>query len=240
MGDLRTGRLVWQATEHMPNTTNNEAEWRGLLLGLRAAVQLGAYHVSVGGDSKLILEQLLGESRVEEKRLTRDFVECRMLLSRLATMKANHYRRGKNKAADALANIAADGVTDAYWADGKPVCADTQRRHRSDIPDIGTCLLGVERHARKAVNEKPVSWFQVIRLSALRRIYESRTSARVHSLDEDAVCIKRRISRDFLQRVQLRLAAKKPCGSLKLRSILPIGLNPRTISSNDFFDIAAW
>ena len=91
-----------------------------------------------------------------------------------------------------------------------------------------------------SLNEKPVSWFQVLRLSALRRIYESRVSALDHGLDEDAACIKHRISRDFVQRVQLRLAAGKRCGTLKLRSILPAGLNFKKVSASDFYDIAAW
>lgn len=238
--DIRTERLVWQGTEHMPNATNNEGEWRGLSMGLRAAVRLEAYHIDVGGDSQLVLDQLMGESKVINKRLFPDFEECKALLSRVGTITAKHYKRAQNQAADLLANLAADGVTEEFWADGIPSRSEPPRLNRSDIPDLATCLLGVPRHMRKALNEKPVSWFQVLRLSALRRIYESRVSALNQGLDEDAACIKRRISRDFVQRIQLRLAAGKRCGTLKLRSILPVGINFKKVSASDFYNIAVW
>src|SRR5690606_27368977 len=50
-------------------TTNNVAEYTGLIEGLRAAAELGATRVDVRMDSKLVVEQMCGRWSVQEPGL---------------------------------------------------------------------------------------------------------------------------------------------------------------------------
>ena len=52
--------------EAIGHVTNNQAEYRALLAGLRKARQLGATTVSVRSDSQLLVRQFLGEYKVRD------------------------------------------------------------------------------------------------------------------------------------------------------------------------------
>ena len=54
------GELLAQASELLGVATNNVAEYRGLLLGLRRASELGATEVELINDSELVAKQLSG------------------------------------------------------------------------------------------------------------------------------------------------------------------------------------
>ncbi len=56
--DAETGEVLAERKESLGRTTNNVAEYRGLIAGLHAAVELGATSVAVRLDSKLIVEQM--------------------------------------------------------------------------------------------------------------------------------------------------------------------------------------
>ena len=49
--------------------TNNVAEYSGLIAGLRAAAELGATHVDVRMDSKLVVEQMSGRWQIKNPGL---------------------------------------------------------------------------------------------------------------------------------------------------------------------------
>src|SRR5919199_3329508 len=55
------GRVLDEAAEVLGITTNNVAEYRGLLLGLGRARELGATEVDVINDSELVAKQVNGE-----------------------------------------------------------------------------------------------------------------------------------------------------------------------------------
>jgi ribonuclease HI len=88
--------------------TNNVAEYAGLLLALRAAQRLGAVEVDLRLDSKLIVEQLNGRWRVKDAKLKGLHQEARQILDGFARWRASHEPRARNRAADALANLALD------------------------------------------------------------------------------------------------------------------------------------
>ena len=59
---------VWSTAHFVGNhSTNNEAEYTGLLIGLRKSVDLGIDHLLVRGDSQLIIRQLKGEYKVKSE-----------------------------------------------------------------------------------------------------------------------------------------------------------------------------
>lgn len=88
--------------------TNNVAEYAGLVLALREAQRLGASEVDLLLDSKLIVEQLNGRWRVKDAKLKGLFEEARQHLAGLRRWSAKHEPRERNRAADALANLALD------------------------------------------------------------------------------------------------------------------------------------
>jgi len=88
--------------------TNNVAEYAGLVLALRAASRLGAEEVDLRLDSKLIVEQLNGRWRVKDLKLRGLFQEASGLLAGFRRWSAHHEPRERNRAADALANLALD------------------------------------------------------------------------------------------------------------------------------------
>lgn len=88
--------------------TNNVAEYAGVVLALRAAQRLGAQEVDLRLDSKLIVEQLSGRWRVKDLKLRRLYDEASRTLAGFRRWTAVHEPRARNRAADALANLALD------------------------------------------------------------------------------------------------------------------------------------
>jgi probable phosphoglycerate mutase len=88
--------------------TNNVAEYAGLVLALREAHRLGAREIDLRLDSKLIVEQLNGRWRVKDAKLQGLFAEATRHLRAFERWRATHEPRARNRAADALANLALD------------------------------------------------------------------------------------------------------------------------------------
>ena len=59
------GEVVDEAHETLGVATNNVAEYRGLLLGLQRARELGATEVEVVNDSELVAKQVNGQYKVK-------------------------------------------------------------------------------------------------------------------------------------------------------------------------------
>jgi probable phosphoglycerate mutase len=88
--------------------TNNVAEYRAALEGLGTAADLGATHVLLRSDSRLLVEQLSGRFRVKNPTLIRLHGEVRALLSKFADVHFEHVPRELNREADLLANRGVD------------------------------------------------------------------------------------------------------------------------------------
>lgn len=88
--------------------TNNEAEYQGLLLGLRLAQDLGVRRLEVRGDSALVAKQLNGEYAVRAPGLIPLFNEALRLLRSFDSYSITNVPREQNNVADALANEAMD------------------------------------------------------------------------------------------------------------------------------------
>ena len=105
------GELLDEAALLLGRTTNNVAEYRGLLLGLERARALGADEVEVVNDSELVAHQVNGRYRVKHP----DMVPLhRAALEALAGFRAWSLRpvpRARNAAADALVNRALDAAS---------------------------------------------------------------------------------------------------------------------------------
>ncbi len=103
------GNTVAAISRCLGNTTNNQAEYRGIIAALEKAVSLGARQVMVYSDSELMVKQINGQYRIKNAALQPLHAEVVKLTGRLENFKISHIRREQNKEADALANKALDG-----------------------------------------------------------------------------------------------------------------------------------
>ena len=102
------GQEVAALSRYLGRTTNNEAEYQALLMGLKRAQELGAQRLTVKMDSELIVRQLEGKYRVKAPGLKPMYDQAKRLLQGFASVTILHVRREFNKRADELANQAMD------------------------------------------------------------------------------------------------------------------------------------
>ncbi len=103
------GHLLEELSEYLGRGTNNEAEYRALILGLTRAAELGATEVEIRTDSELMARQISGVYRVKHPGLKPLFEEVGILLARFRRQSVTHLPREQNSQADKLANRAIDG-----------------------------------------------------------------------------------------------------------------------------------
>ncbi|GHD98195.1 bifunctional RNase H/acid phosphatase [Streptomyces alanosinicus] len=106
--DAATGETLTEAAEYLGVVTNNVAEYRGLLAGLRAARELDpSATVHVRMDSKLVVEQMSGRWKIKHP----DMKPLALEAGRVFPADRVTYEwipRAQNKHADRLANEAMD------------------------------------------------------------------------------------------------------------------------------------
>ena len=99
--------------ERLGVATNNVAEYRGLLLGLRRARELGATEVEVINDSELVAKQLNGEYRVKHPDLKPLYEAARRELEGFRAWSIRSVPRAQNADADRLVNATLDSPAGA-------------------------------------------------------------------------------------------------------------------------------
>ena len=113
------GEVLAERAAGIGLTTNNVAEYSGLIAGLQAALEVGATEVDVRMDSKLVIEQVSGRWQVKHPGLRPLAREATELLSRFSSFTATWIPRERNKYADRLANEAMDAVARGHvWKPG--------------------------------------------------------------------------------------------------------------------------
>ncbi len=103
-----SGEVIDEVSELLGETTNNVAEYRGVLLGLTRAKQLGATEVEVVNDSELVARQINGDYKVKHAAMIPLFTEARTALAGFERWTVRTVRREQNARADALVNEALD------------------------------------------------------------------------------------------------------------------------------------
>jgi ribonuclease HI len=102
------GNELDRANDFIGVATNNEAEYRGLLLGLQRARALGAREVEIVNDSQLVARQLTGEYRVKKPDLRPLHAAALEALGAFDRWSVRSVPRAQNEIADALVNEALD------------------------------------------------------------------------------------------------------------------------------------
>ena len=103
-----SGQVLAEVAEGIGRATNNVAEYRGVIAGLRQAGALGARRVRVRADSLLVVNQQKGLWRVRNEGLRALAAEARRLAGQFERVIWEHVPRERNRHADALANRAMD------------------------------------------------------------------------------------------------------------------------------------
>ncbi len=93
--------LAWGAA--IGRATNNVAEYRAAIEGLKNALELKVRRVRLLSDSELLVRQLEGAYKVKSPKLKPLHGELTALLARLDSWEARHVARDQNLRADALA-----------------------------------------------------------------------------------------------------------------------------------------
>jgi broad specificity phosphatase PhoE/ribonuclease HI len=112
--DAATGAVLAERAEGLGITTNNVAEYSGLIAGLEAAREVGATEVDVRMDSKLVVEQMSGRWKIKHPGLQPLALRAAELAREFDTVRYAWIPREANKHADRLANEAMDdqaGIT---------------------------------------------------------------------------------------------------------------------------------
>jgi ribonuclease HI len=104
------GVVLDEATAVLGDTTNNVAEYRGLLLGLERARALGATEVEVVNDSELVAKQVNGQYKVKHPDMKALHAEALAALGAFDAWSIRSVPRAQNADADALVNQALDAA----------------------------------------------------------------------------------------------------------------------------------
>ncbi len=99
---------VLEEKKYLGVCTNNEAEYRALILGLEEALKLKFLKLTIHLDSELVVRQMEGIYKIKNGNLSRFASEAKRLLAGLEEYRLTHVPRTKNREADRLANEAID------------------------------------------------------------------------------------------------------------------------------------
>lgn len=102
------GVILAELYQGIGNSTNNIAEYRGLLAALEWALAHHHTRVHIKSDSQLLVRQMNGEYAVKNAGLLPLYRQARHLMAKIGTVTLEHVRREFNKDADRLSNLGMD------------------------------------------------------------------------------------------------------------------------------------
>jgi probable phosphoglycerate mutase len=194
--DAETGELLREIGEGIGVASNNVAEYRGLIAGLQAAIDLGAKAVDVRMDSKLVVEQMAGRWKVKHPDMQVLAKQAAALVRQLPTVTFMHIRRELNTAADRLANQAMDDqAAGRDWkARDEPVAAAVEPKPaRNSLygwagPTAAPTVAMLLRHGETALSlEKRFSGRGDVALSDRGEAQAAATAKRLATSNVDVV-----------------------------------------------------
>lgn len=102
------GKVVESRGEPIGTATNNWAEYKALILGLKAALEMGVTELTIFMDSELVVKQIKGEYRVKDPNIALLYAQVIPLIQKFSQVKIQHVLRAKNKEADTIVNEVLD------------------------------------------------------------------------------------------------------------------------------------
>jgi ribonuclease HI len=108
--EAEDGTVLDARGEAIGVATNNVAEYRALVAGLRAALERQVDELEVVSDSELVVKQMRGEYRVKNAALRELSLEAARLARLIGDVRYTAVRREHNELADRLVNEALDAA----------------------------------------------------------------------------------------------------------------------------------
>jgi ribonuclease HI len=102
------GQIAAKLKKYIGRSTNNVAEYYGLIAALDYAQQHGIRALRIESDSELLVRQMRGQYKVKSPELRPLFERAKKMAQTFDSFKIDHVYREKNAEADALANEALD------------------------------------------------------------------------------------------------------------------------------------
>lgn len=104
----QSGQIFSEISQFIGIQTNNYAEYYSLILILKRAIELDIQNVLVHMDSLLVVNQINGNWKINNKNLKNLHETVKELISKFEKFEIIHIPRSLNKHADLLANKAMD------------------------------------------------------------------------------------------------------------------------------------
>ncbi|MER6914281.1 bifunctional RNase H/acid phosphatase [Streptomyces sp. NPDC000594] len=154
--DATTGETLAETAEYIGVATNNVAEYKGLVAGLKAALALDpTASVRVRMDSKLVVEQMSGRWKIKHPDMKPLAAEAGRVFPR-SSVSYEWIPRERNKHADRLANEAMDaGRQGRQWEPSRSR-AEQATRDEGAARVVGDATAGAAR-ARAALSRTAAS-----------------------------------------------------------------------------------
>lgn len=100
--------VIAEGGEYLGITTNNQAEYQGVRLGLEKAIELGYKKVDFKLDSMLVVNQMRGQYKIKNRELWPIHERIRMLMTQFDRVTFTHVNRQFNQLADGMVNKTLD------------------------------------------------------------------------------------------------------------------------------------
>jgi ribonuclease HI len=118
MKEIESGNIfldqILEEGKYLGETTNNQAEWQGVLYGVKKITEKydlnNVQNLSIFLDSELVVKQVRGIYKVKKPELKPFHQETLSLLKNFKSWSIYHIKRNFNKEADRVVNEVLDGV----------------------------------------------------------------------------------------------------------------------------------
>lgn len=156
------GKTVAGKGVFLGKTTNNVAEYTGMLEGIKAAQTMGVKEVKLFSDSELMVKQIKGIYRVKSPHLKIIHTEIMQLLETFDKWQIKHVYRENNEDADKLANDAMDKKSDVVVTGDGSAAGDVGDSGKGGVKKLrlgvllsggGTTMVNIQKEiAAKRLN----------------------------------------------------------------------------------------
>ena len=120
------GGIAARLKKYIGRTTNNVAEYYGLIAALDYAQSNNIHALRVESDSELLVKQMRGQYKVKSADLKPLYERAKKMSQAIPVFRIDHVYREHNREADLLANEAMDEVS------GKPPAVDSRNSKVED------------------------------------------------------------------------------------------------------------
>jgi len=96
------GEIIEQISEHIADTTSNQAEYIALIRALEFAKSKGFAKLSIFSDNELMVNQIKGKYKIKSSDLQGLYEKVKTLFKEFTSIQLSHISRKENKLADKL------------------------------------------------------------------------------------------------------------------------------------------